>query len=365
MNDISAFSSDYFEARDKFLRAASARGLDILTKELETGKGPDGEPLYSDIAHMGPRDAPLRLLMISATHGIEGYCGSACQTAFLGSNQSILERDDLSVTLLHAHNPYGFAWGRRVNEDNVDQNRNFIDFTSELPVNEGYQEIRDGMVPKGLSKDHLKNASRAISNFGKAHGFDRIQEAITRGQYHDADGLYYGGKKPTWSNVLFRKTCQKYMIGAERAALIDYHTGLGPYGFGEIITEYELHDPAYKRAQDWYGGDITSTIGGDSSSAALVGTTDLAFHAEMKDTPAVAIALEFGTQNPDDVFAATRADNWIHLHEEQGSPQWAYVKQQIRDAFYPEKYDWKEMILKRSEDVIAMTLNGLTKKGSR
>ena len=57
-----------------------------------------------------------------------------------------LAGDNLSIVLLHASNPYGFAWGRRVNEDNVDLNRNFVDFDAPLPENPGYNEIRHGIV---------------------------------------------------------------------------------------------------------------------------------------------------------------------------------------------------------------------------
>jgi hypothetical protein len=355
------FSATYFEARDKFLAAAKARGLAIESHLNPTTKGPGGEALYADVVTLGRADAPHRLTMVSATHGVEGFCGSGCQTAFLASEQSQDLPEDLSITLLHAHNPHGFAWVRRVNEDNVDLNRNYVDFTKPLPENKEYDKLRDAIVLSALSDDSLKTANHAITKFGKAHGFDRVQEAITKGQYHDPQGLYHGGTKPTWSNKLFRSVVQDKIASASRAALIDFHTGLGPYGYGEIITEYELDDPAYKRAHDWYGGDITSTIGGDSSSAALVGTTDLAFHNELPGMEAVAIALEFGTESSDKVFAATRADNWLHLFGELDSDEGRAVKRQIRDAFYPDKDDWKEMILARAAEVISMTITGITK----
>ncbi len=35
--------------------------------------------------------------------------------------------------LIHALNPYGFAWTRRVTEDNVDLNRNFVDHDKGYP----------------------------------------------------------------------------------------------------------------------------------------------------------------------------------------------------------------------------------------
>lgn len=359
MIDLIVFAKSYAAAREKFSNAARARGLALDSRENAAVKGPDSEALYSDVVQLGNPHAPNRLLMVSATHGIEGYCGSAAQTDFLNGPQADLAGEDLSIVLLHANNPYGFAWGRRVNEDNVDLNRNFVDFDAPLPENPGYADIRHGIVPKSLDESALKEANRAITEFGKRHGFDRVQEAITRGQYHDAEGLYYGGTFPTWSNRNLRDVIRTYIAGAEKAALIDFHTGLGPYGYGEIITEYELADPAYKRARQWYRGEATSTIGGDSSSAALTGTTDLVFHEVLPGVTATAIALEFGTVPSNEVFAATRADNWIHLHDKPGSLQWDEVKKQIRTAFYQEQDDWKKMILERSRDVIDMTVQGL------
>lgn len=359
MTDLSVFSKSYAEARGKFLAAASALGLKTDSRENSAVKGPSGEDLFSDVVQLGNPKAPKRLLMISATHGIEGYCGSAAQIDFLNGAQADLANDDLAIVLLHAHNPYGFAWGRRVNEDNVDLNRNFVDFNAPLPENSGYADIRHGIVPTGLTEDDIKSANAAITEFGKKHGFDHVQEAITRGQYHDAEGLYYGGTFATWSNKTFRDVVRTYIAGARDAALIDYHTGLGPYGYGEIITEYETTDPNYLRASRWYNGEATSTIGGDSSSVALTGTTDLAFHDELPDITATAIALEFGTVPSNEVFAATRADNWIHLHDQPGTLQWDEVKKQIRHAFYQEKDDWKKMVLERSREVINMTVHGL------
>jgi len=359
MSATQFFSHDYFEAREKFL--ASLRGHDLAHREILNPKtqGPQGEPLYADVVTLGPQEAKRHLLMVSATHGVEGFCGSACQTSFLSSGAPDHLPPDLAITLIHALNPHGFAWLRRVNEDNVDLNRNFVDFNKPLPENPGYGELRHALVPKSLADETIKHAGRAISNFGRTHGYDRMQEAITRGQYVDADGLYYGGMAPTWSNDLLRQVVQEHMSPANRAALIDFHTGLGPYGYGEIITEYETDDPAYLRAKTWFSGDLTSTIEGDSSSAALVGTTDLAFHQELPDCDAVAIALEYGTSPSDEVFNATRADNWLHLHGDLLSDEGHHIKQLIRDAFYPDKDDWKELVWERAQEVIGLTIEGL------
>lgn len=356
------FSANYFDARSKFLSACNALGLVILSCRNERTKGPGGETLHADIVTLGDPTAKSHLFIISGTHGVEGFCGSACQTAFLSDALSLNLPNDLAITLIHALNPHGFAWLRRVNEDNIDLNRNFVDFSKPLPENPGYQELRSALVPKDLAKETMHHAGRAVTKFGKEHGFDRMQEAITRGQYLDPDGLYYGGKQPTWSNDLFRQTVRDRMSDAARVGLIDIHTGLGPYGYGELITEYRTTDLAFSRAQNWYGKEnVTSTVGGDSASAALIGTTDHAIHQELPDKEVTAIALEYGTQPSDEVFNATRADNWLHLFGNLNTDEGRAIKKQIRDAFYPDKDDWKELVWTRAKQVITLAIEGITK----
>lgn len=354
-----AFSKTWIEAREKFLAAASAAGLDVETRTNEETSGPNGEILHADLATLGDPDARNRILLISATHGVEGFCGSGCQTAFLRSTHARHVPADTCLVFLHALNPHGFAWLRRVNENNIDLNRNFIDFSADLPLNEHYETLRPTMIVKDLEEDTVRTASRAMVTFGKAHGFGTLQEGLTKGQYVDAEGLYYGGTGPSWSNRLLREVLTNRMKGAERAIQIDFHTGLGPYGYGEIISEYDKDDPAFARAKAWLGEDVTSTRVGDSSSAALTGTTDHAFHQELGDIEGVSIALEFGTISSDDVFDATRADNWLHLNGNLASPQGRQVKADIRAAFYPDEDQWKEKVWARGEEVILRAMSAL------
>ena len=73
---------------------------------------------------------PRRAVVVSSgLHGVEGFFGSAAQLAWL----RLLRQGGASipggtlVVLLHAIDPFGFAWRRRVDEGNVDLNRNFLD----------------------------------------------------------------------------------------------------------------------------------------------------------------------------------------------------------------------------------------------
>ena len=123
MNAPDLFSKTYAEARSRFIEAASANGFEV-TSEVLPIEGPAGEELAMDFAVGGPADAASALVVISGTHGPEGYTGSACQLGFLESSDLRNLFSTHRVVLVHAHNPFGFAWMRRTTEGNVDLNRN-------------------------------------------------------------------------------------------------------------------------------------------------------------------------------------------------------------------------------------------------
>lgn len=53
---------------------------------------------------------------------------------------------------VHAANPYRFSHPERTNEEDVDLNRNFNDFTAPSPDNPVYEQIHDLLVPKGWTR---------------------------------------------------------------------------------------------------------------------------------------------------------------------------------------------------------------------
>jgi hypothetical protein len=98
------------------------------------------------VARLGPDDASKIVMTISSTHGVEGYCGSGFQIDWLaGVGASGLPKGTAAL-FVHAINPYGFAWTRRVTEEGNDLNRNYVDHSKPYPVNEGYFEIADALV---------------------------------------------------------------------------------------------------------------------------------------------------------------------------------------------------------------------------
>ena len=133
MSTTRHFSESYADARSRFLEAVARADAPLESFENPVGKGPTGEVLATDVALFGPDDAKHLLILVSGTHGVEGFAGSGAQVAMIEGLRFAALPARTAVLVVHAINPYGFAWLRRVNEDNVDLNRNSIDFKA-LPA---------------------------------------------------------------------------------------------------------------------------------------------------------------------------------------------------------------------------------------
>ena len=225
------FALDYATMRQRFLAAARAAGA-ALSEHIHPLHGPDGKPIATDVALIGQADAPKLMVMISGTHGVEGAYGSACQTAWLGQKANWALPEDTAVLMIHLINPWGTAWSRRVNEDNVDLNRNFIDWTAKPPENRAYAEMHSALVVPAWDGPERIAADEALAELTKAKGQTAVSLIIEAGQYAFADGLFYGGDAPVWSNRVLTAVLAEYGQKAGQVIVFDLHT-IGPGDIGE------------------------------------------------------------------------------------------------------------------------------------
>lgn len=362
MPAVRHFSESYAEARSRFLDAVARAHVPLETFENPVGKGPTGETLATDVALFGPKDARHLLILVSGTHGVEGFAGSGAQISMIEGLRFAALPARTAVLVVHAINPYGFAWLRRVNEDNVDLNRNCVDFTSLPPRDETYASLADPLVPDGWAD--LAPSEERIRAFIAEHGFRRFREVVAIGQYSHPDGLFYGGRERVWSARMFEEIVTRYGEGKERLALIDFHTGLGPLGYGEPIYTGE-DDVEAARAREWYGPDLTAIRAGNSSSVIVQGPMINAvpgFFARHASTPEItSIALEFGTLPEEIVIDVLRAEAWLHAHGDVNfdTPVGRAIKRRFRDAFYVDNDAWKRSVFDRSIEMTGAALAGL------
>jgi hypothetical protein len=112
-----SFAKDYRDARKAFIAACEHAHGDSITRVHPTALGPDGKPLFIDSVAFGSREAAKALLVIAGANGEAGLLGSHILASLLDSEVTPLPGTRL--VLVHALNPFGFAWGRHGNEDGL------------------------------------------------------------------------------------------------------------------------------------------------------------------------------------------------------------------------------------------------------
>ena len=355
---IDLFRPTYAEARKTWLTLAATRGLAVEV-HLHPQSGPQGEALAIDVVRDGPADADALLLTTSAVHGIEGHGGCGIQAGLLQVGESLRALAGPRTALLHVHavNPHGFVHGRRVNEDNADLNRNFIDFTQPLPDHPDYAAVHGLLLPADWPPS--ADNETALQATLDAMGPRRAQMAITRGQHSHPDGLYFGGHAPAWSNTVFRQILRRHAAPVQRLAWIDLHSGLGPSGVGERIFASFDTGAALERARRWWGDGVTSVETGTSTSIPMTGPIQAALADEAPDPAYTGICLEFGTVPLPQMIRALRADHWLHTHPQTDAALAAQIRREVREAFYPDTDAWKRALWTQGLQAAQQAVAGL------
>ena len=355
----SPFSSDYVTARDRFIAEARLSGS-VGSYFLNAGDAHNGALLATDVAWLGPAEPSGILLVTSGTHGVEGYAGSAVQLCIAAELAAFGLDSSCAVVLVHALNPFGFAHDRRVNEDNVDINRNFVNFDRLPPCGAGYALLHPMLVPASWEGRARHDADAGISALVAEWGMPRFQQVICEGQYAFEDGLFFGGSGPSWSNGIWRTILAQLPSSAACIAHIDVHTGLGPYGYGEILSTLNDEDGNQELAASWYGDLGLRAHGtGTSSATKVVGTMNRALLALLPERQVCTVSLEFGTVEIGRMLDALRADNWLHLHGDLRSPLGQEIKRELRTCFCPTDRHWQDAVVARALAVFRRTYDRL------
>ncbi len=363
-----AFSANYRDARAKFLNGAATLGLEI-TEHRHPLLGSQGEDLALDVALDAAGDGKKILLISSACHGVEGFCGSGVQSFLLADTEwrDKARSAGVSVAYLHALNPWGFSFLRRVTNEGVDLNRNFFQNTGQPPRNEAYAQLQELLLPRQWPPTAANRAG--IDGYIAENGMRGFQQATSQGQYEFADGLFFGGAAPTWSNGAVRQVLRTLGAPAQHIAWIDLHTGLGPSGHGERIYAGPDDAATYARAAAWWGGEgqtpVTSIYNGSSASAYLTGLMWFAALEECPQAQVTGMALEYGTQEISVVLNALRADHWLWREFARVGPAAvdaelaSSISREVLKAFYTDTDVWKGQIISQGRQAAFQAVDGL------
>jgi hypothetical protein len=353
----SFFSSDYAAARARFRAAVEAAGGTWQPYPI-AARGPRDEELSIDVANFGKAAAERVVVVSSGLHGPEGLFGSALQTAWLSSRKQSALPDGMRMLLLHALNPFGFAWGRRWNESNVDLNRNFL-----LPG----QEYK-GCPPRYAHLDRLLNPRSLPSRWAPfalrialpvlRNGMAALAQTIPVGQYDFPQGLFYGGAGPEETHCILAANMTDWLGPSREVLHIDLHTGLGKWGTYQLLVDAPPEDERVKRMVARFGernvspNRLAEGPGKSGVVYAARGTWEQWCLARFANRDYQFATAEFGTHSGVRVIAALRAENRAYHYGGKLDPAYDWTRAAVVEAFAPARPQWRERVLEQGLEII-------------
>ena len=292
------------------------------------------------------------LLHSSGLHGVEAFAGSAIQLQLLEHLPVIAE--ETAIVFVHVLNPYGMAWLRRFNENNVDLNRNFLGKGEKYAGRpDGYDALYDFLNPSRLRSVDFFSLHAAWLVI--RHGMATLKRATVAGQYDYPEGLFFGGKELQQGARLYEDFLRRRVGTAEEVFAIDVHTGLGPFGEDTVLVSEKEYDRVRKLI-----GDRVQAFSVEEENVAYRVSDGLHYRVPLllNETKVTFMGQEFGTYGPIRVLGALRKENYGHNH---GDPNLdSRYKTDLKNTFYPDDPDWRAKVLRRGQKLFESVIGLLT-----
>jgi hypothetical protein len=334
VDPASYFSLTYGEAVEKFVAAADRRGLPQW-RFANPRKGPAGEPLETLVTEMGAPDAENVLILNTGVHGTEALVGAGILTGMLSRPEAApFDPATTRIVMVHILNPYGAAWKRYVNEDNVDLMKNLVYGDRWTPPDPLFIEFDDLIDLEHLDVVGADVARSRRADFLKRHGMDRLMASLKKGQSDRPKSICYNGRGATWSKITLDHILKEHAGGAANVAFIDLHSGVGDYGEAHVIVGGDLASQ----------GRVRRLLGEDAHDTDLVTDTPVYVTqgAMLPGATFTAMTMEAGTVEFGEEF---RALMWREMHDhiygDPLGPAAQAVSERFRRFYYPISDDWR------------------------
>jgi hypothetical protein len=344
-----------------FREACANAGVDVVSVSHPL-TDPDGRPLSTDTAWFGPADASRLLVVVSGIHGLEALPGSALQVGWIAALGTKSLPTDTALLLVHQINPWGCAFRRRCNEDNIDLNRNFLSFDQPLPVNTMYPGIHDSLQPGPELGEAGEYSGRFLGQLVSQHGIEYVIDLLMAGQHQFADGFGFGGQEASWSHRTLEALMTPFSAGRERVCYLELHSGLGPYGYGQVISLQP--EPVLARTRRWFGQWVFNPMAdrqpGEPGYREVTGHSTDAFFRYFPDAEVTPVTLEMGTYPPQQSLAALLQEHVLYRAGDAApAGALAAVRETLQEYHFPADPHWRSANWTRGIQVIQQALEGL------
>ena len=367
---LSFFHESYDENRERFRRLAASLQREFSDVEISKCivKSKVDSDLTIDAVYVPPRSKAKKLLiMTSGVHGMEGFTGSAVQQHFMTKVLDGAVLQNMGVLLIHAINPYGFKYQRRVSENNVDMNRNFHSnkdlFTRK---NEGYASIYHFLNPqRKVRAGYFSNslfflqASYMISKYLMR----ALRQATVQGQYEFSKGIFYGGNDFEPQKEWLERLITEKTNGYEFVFVIDIHTGLGERGKLHYLPGYDQDPNSETLLEQLFKGYTIDWPNKEREFYTVTGMFRQYVGSLLSaDKKYIRIAFEYGTLNSQSIFGSIRSihnmilENQGFHHGYENSKAENLVTHRFREMFFPSSKIWRSQIMKQTSEMLPVLI---------
>ena len=181
--------------------------------------------------------------------GIVGYIGSAMLKVFMDEFALHINAENTGLLLVHAINPWGMRYNRKVNENSVDLNRNFpYDGVFDPSNNPYFLKLRHFLAPnyhvRSFWFESVIFAGRTITAL-ITEGLSTLHYAAVLGQYAESKAMYYGGADYEEESQVIMKLFRQSLEHYQTVVHLDMHSGYGPrYQMSITVVPLEPLDSA-------------------------------------------------------------------------------------------------------------------------
>ena len=361
------FANSYAEAAGRFLIACDDlrnAGHRVRSDRLEIGiVGPEGEPLCIDVAIVGSLQSGKVLLSSSGVHGVEGYPGSAIQLANMDDLSKEKPFNNHAIIFIHAINPYGMAWWRRFNENNVDLNRNFLTNEQNYSgVPKGYEKIKNFINPETPPTKKDRWFKLKALNLIRKYGFNKLKQCIAEGQYEYPSAIQYGGNTLQLGPKILLEWLDEILQSVNEAWAIDIHTGLGPSGYDTLLVSAGTSRGKISKLNNLFPGRVEILDPNAGVGYKIIGDIHQGFSNRFSHIRWTALTQEFGTFKPLVVLQSLVTENrWTqygkYMTEIEARRHWS--REQLLRAFNPKDVVWQYDIISRGRAVFNISRESL------
>lgn len=381
---VEYYPSDYDEARRDFLKlvesikgSPSYRERPIQSESFQVPSSKDSN-LFVDYFYLPPtQQTDTLLVLVSGVHGMEAFTGHAVQKMFMSELLDGVPQERVGVLVVHSLNPYGFKYGRRATENNVNLNRNFaVDDSLFANVNKEYERLASFVDPGTPLQSTRLAFLRTCAFIGKSVTWGPfsgsvLNQALAQGQFAFPRGMEYGGRAREPQITHFIEVLRRTMAGYRDITVCDLHTGLGDRYELHLIPSEEPesnHPELFKRLfepredQGLYVYTPTDTEGFYSTFGDLNRMVPKFTSAQQR---VVALTFEFGTLG-NGTLAKLRTltrllqENQAHHYGCANEQAAEDVRNQYLELFAPTEKRWRENTVIRTREIFKRILKRLS-----